>query len=60
LIIKEKSKYLKRLFDVHQGSYTVHFLQEVKMIIDDIGFDIPDPELSSMISKMKDQFKSIA
>jgi hypothetical protein len=60
LMIKEKFKYLKRLFDVHQGSYTIHFLKEVRMILDDIGFDIPDPELSSMISKIKDQFKSIA
>jgi hypothetical protein len=60
LIIKEKFKYLKRLFDIHQGSYTIHFLKEVKMIIDDIGFDIPDQELSSKILKIKEQFKLIA
>jgi hypothetical protein len=59
-MIKEKFKYLKRLFDIHQDSYTIHFLKEVKMIIDDIGFDIADQELSSKISKIKEQFKSIA
>jgi hypothetical protein len=35
-------------------------LKEVKMIIDDIGFDIPDQELSSKILKIKEQFKLIA
>jgi hypothetical protein len=60
LMIKEKFKYLKRLFDIHQDSYTIHFLKEVKMIIDDIGFDIADQELSSKILKIKEQFRSIA
>ncbi|HWO98191.1 MAG TPA: hypothetical protein VNM45_18035 [Bacillus sp. (in: firmicutes)] len=59
-ITKEKLKYLTRLFEIHQGSYTVHFLKEVKMIMDDIGFDIGDYELSSNISDIEDKLKRIA
>lgn len=60
VILKKTFKYLKRLFDVHQGSYTIHFLREVNMIVDDIGFDIPNRDLSSMISEVQHQLKSIA
>lgn len=59
-ITKEKLKYLTRLFEIHQGSYTVHFLKEVKMIMDDIGFDIKDYELSSNISNIEDKLRHIA
>lgn len=35
--IEEKLKYLKRLYEVNVGSYTSIFLEEAKMIVDDIG-----------------------
>ncbi|MFC3883846.1 hypothetical protein ACFOU2_10160 [Bacillus songklensis] len=59
-ITKEKLKYLTRLFEIHQGSYTIHFLKEVKMIIDDIGFDIEDHDLSLNISRIEAKLKHIA
>ncbi|WP_026673817.1 hypothetical protein [Alkalihalobacterium bogoriense] len=35
----EKLKYLKRLYEVNEGSYTTIFLEEAKLIIDDIGYE---------------------
>lgn len=53
--IHNKRRYLKRLFDIYQGSYTVHFWQEAKMIIDDIGVEALSPELSLLVSNVQDQ-----
>ncbi|WP_209124278.1 hypothetical protein [Alkalihalobacillus sp. BA299] len=35
--VKEKVKYLKRLFKADQGAYTKPFLEEAKLIIEDVG-----------------------
>ncbi|WP_243290898.1 hypothetical protein [Bacillus sp. FJAT-47783] len=59
-IRKEKFKYLARLFRVYQGNYTIHFYQEVKMILDDIGFNIEDQDLSTNISSIETELKRIS
>lgn len=59
-IRKEKFKYLARLFRIHQGNYTVHFYKEVKMILDDIGFNIEDHDLSTNISSIENELKRIS
>ncbi|MED5072591.1 hypothetical protein P9857_00640 [Anoxybacillus geothermalis] len=53
--IHNKRRYLKRLFEIYEGSYTVHFWQEAKMIIDDIGVEALSPELSLLVSNVQDQ-----
>lgn len=35
----EKLKYLKRLYEVNEGSYTTIFLEEAKLIVEDIGYE---------------------
>ncbi|MGP3560657.1 hypothetical protein [Geobacillus sp. BK01] len=53
--VNEKRRYLKRLFDIYEGSYTVHFWREAKMIIDDIGVEALSPELSLLVSNVQGQ-----
>ncbi|MED4974232.1 hypothetical protein RA955_07340 [Geobacillus proteiniphilus] len=53
--INEKWRYLQRLFEIYEGSYTVHFWREAKMIIDDIGVDALSPELSLLVSNVQGQ-----
>lgn len=36
---EEKLHYLSRLYEVNEGSYTAIFLDEAKLIIDDIGIE---------------------
>ncbi len=43
--LQEKMKYLKRLFDLNDGSYNPLFAEEAMMIIDDIGLHNVKKEL---------------
>lgn len=45
----EKMKYLKRLFEVNEGSSTPIFREEARMIIDDIGLPTAKKEVDTSI-----------
>jgi len=45
----EKMKYLKRLFEVNDGSSTPIFREEARMIIDDIGLPTAKKEVDTSI-----------
>ncbi|WP_338471568.1 hypothetical protein R4Z10_02000 [Niallia sp. XMNu-256] len=57
---KEKLKYLKRLCDINLGSSNVIFLEEAKLIIEDIGFAAVSSEIDTNLIFPKDNVYSIA
>lgn len=56
----EKLKYLKRLFQVNEGSTSPIFREEAKMIIDDIGLPTATKEVDTSIVYPKQKLVSIA
>lgn len=44
--VDEKLKYLKRLCEVNEGCYTKPFVEEVKAIVNDIGWESVESELN--------------
>lgn len=56
----EKLKYLKRLFEVNEGSQTPIFREEAKMIIEDIGLPAANKEVDTSMVYPKEKLVSIA
>lgn len=56
----DKLKYLKRLFEVNEGSPTPIFREEAKMIIDDIGIPAANKEVDTTIVYPNKKLVSIA
>src|SRR3954464_3637227 len=46
---KQKLKYLKRLFEINRDSLNSIFLEEAKMIIEDIGFPEAKKEINTSL-----------
>lgn len=57
---KEKIKYLKRLFEINKDSVNSIFLEEAKMIIEDIGLPAAKKEINTSIVYSENQIYSIA
>lgn len=57
---KEKIKFLKRLFEVNNGSTTPIFLEEARMIIDDIGLPAAKKEVDTSLVYQNSKLYSIA
>ncbi|WP_205600767.1 hypothetical protein [Gracilibacillus sp. YIM 98692] len=59
--IKEKVNYLKRLCQADQGAYTKPFVEEAKLIIEDIGYknveNLNDIKFSLLTQKESNFFK---
>ena len=55
-----KIKYLKRLFELNKDSMNPIFLEEAKMIIEDIGLSAVQNELNTNIVDFKKKIYSIA
>ena len=57
---KEKIKYLKRLFEINQDSLNSIFLEEARMIIEDIGLPAAKKEINTSIVYPDNKIYSIA
>jgi hypothetical protein len=57
---KEKTKYLKRLFEVNTDSLNPIFLEEARMIIEDIGLSAVKKEIDTSIIYSENKIYSIA
>ena len=57
---KEKIKYLKRLFEVNKDSLNPIFLEEARMIIEDIGLPAVKKEINTSIIYPENKIYSIA
>ena len=57
---KEKLKYLKRLFEINKDSLNPIFLEEARMIIEDIGLPAVKKEINTSIIDLKNKIYSIA
>ena len=57
---KEKIKYLKRLFEINKDSMNSIFLEEAKMIIEDIGLPAAKKEINTSIVYSENKIYSIA
>jgi hypothetical protein len=57
---KEKIKYLKRLMEVNQDSLNAIFLEEAKMIIEDIGLPAAKKEVNISSIYLENKLYSIA
>lgn len=57
---KEKIKYLKRLFEINKDSLNTIFLEEAKMMIEDIGLPAVKQEIDTSIIYSKNNIYSIA
>jgi hypothetical protein len=57
---KEKIKYLKRLFEINKDSLNSIFLEEAKMIIEDIGLPAVKKEIDTSIIYSDNKIYSIA
>ncbi|KAA9018328.1 hypothetical protein [Niallia endozanthoxylica] len=57
---KAKIKYLKRLVDLNKDSMNPIFLEELKMIIEDIGFSTIKNEINTSIIDLENRTYSIA
>jgi hypothetical protein len=57
---EEKIKYLKRLFEVNKDSLNSIFLEEAKMIIEDIGLSAVKKEINMSIVYSENKIYSIA
>ena len=57
---KEKIKYLKRLFEINKDSLNSIFLEEARMIIEDIGLPAVKQEIDTSIIYSKNNIYSIA
>jgi hypothetical protein len=57
---KEKIKYLKRLFEVNNDSLNPIFLEEARMIIEDIGLSAVKKEINTSILYSENKIYSIA
>src|SRR3954452_15126480 len=57
---KEKIKYLKRLFEINKDSLNSIFLEEARMIIEDIGLPAVKKEINTSIIYSKNKIYSIA
>jgi hypothetical protein len=62
LKVKEKLKYLKRLYKADQGAFTKPFLEEAKLIIEDIGITSieNDKELNKLLLQFSNKVTKIA
>ena len=58
--IKEKIKYLKRLFEINKDSMNSIFLEEARMIIEDIGLPAAKKEINTSIVYSENKIFSIA
>jgi hypothetical protein len=56
----EKAKYLKRLFAVNNGSTTPIFLEEARMIIEDIGLAAAKKEVDTQLIFPEEKIVTIA
>ncbi len=56
----EKLKFLKRLFDVNKGSITPIFLEEARMIIEDIGLPAANKAVDTGLVFPKEKLYTIA
>lgn len=57
---KEKIKYLKRLFEINKDSLNSIFLEEARMIIEDIGLPAAKKEINTNILYSENKIYSIA
>ena len=57
---KEKIKYLKRLFEINKDSMNSIFLEEARMIIEDIGVPAAQKEINTSIVYSENKIFSIA
>jgi DNA polymerase III delta prime subunit len=57
---KEKIKYLKRLFEINKDSLNSIFVEEARMIIEDIGLPAVKKEINTSIIYSKNKIYSIA
>ena len=57
---KQKLKYLKRLFEINRDSLNSIFLEEAKMIIEDIGLPEAKKEINTSLIDLENQTYSIA
>ena len=57
---KEKIKYLKRLFEINKDSLNSIFLEEARMIIEDIGLPAAKKEINTSIIYSENKIYSIA
>ena len=57
---KEKIKYLKRLFEINKDSLNSIFLEEARMIIEDIGLPTVKKEIDTSIIYSENKIYSIA
>jgi hypothetical protein len=57
---KEKIKYLKRLFEINKDSLNSIFLEEARMIIEDIGLSAVKKEIDTSLIDSDNKIYSIA
>jgi hypothetical protein len=57
---KEKIKYLKRLFEINKDSLNSIFLEEARMVIEDIGLPAVKKEIDTNIVYSENKIYSIA
>ncbi|SDI49398.1 hypothetical protein [Alteribacillus bidgolensis] len=58
--MKEKLKYLKRLFELNEGSYNPFFKEEAAMIIEDIGLSNAKQEIDVSVIYPEEKVYTIA
>ncbi|MFB4164364.1 hypothetical protein ACE1TI_11140 [Alteribacillus sp. JSM 102045] len=58
--IKEKLKYLKRLFELNEGSYNPFFKEEAALLIEDIGLNNAKQEIDVSIIYPEEKIYTIA
>ncbi len=57
---KQKIKYLKRLFEINENSLNPFFLEEAKLIIDDIGLHTATKEVNTRLIYAENKIYTIA
>ncbi|WP_158734906.1 hypothetical protein [Alteribacillus sp. YIM 98480] len=58
--MKEKLQYLKRLFELNEGSYNPFFKEEAAMLIEDIGFNNAKQEIDVSVIFPEEKVYTIA